>query len=92
MGMDTYVVGYTGVQEKVFKEMKAVFDACAKACVPLPKEVDEYFNGEEPDELGIEKDLGDAVQEYSVDMRDGFQVELAKIPKNITHIRFINSY
>lgn len=105
MGVSTYIVGIKPADEK-WKQMKAIWDACAKADVAIPDEVDEFFDGEEPDDEGVVvplgslyriKDLGDRQTEdglsyYQRDGTSGFELELSKLPKDIKKLRFYNSY
>ncbi len=93
MGMNKHIVGFRP-PDKRWKEMKKVYDACAEAGVEIPDEVDEFFEGEEPDERGVEVDIEetDAVSEYNADMQDGFEVDITKLPKGVKIVRFYNSY
>lgn len=93
MGMSTHVIGIGKPDEK-HKRMFEVYEACQAAGISVPDEVNEYFDWDSPNESGrkIELRRGDAVTEYRAEMRDGYEVEIAKLPKDITHIRFYNSY
>jgi hypothetical protein len=77
--------------------MKAAWDACRAAGVDPPETVEDYFNGEPPDEAGVEvgeedlKILG-AITKYDAEMYDGFEVHVDKLPKDVKIIRFYNSY
>ena len=77
-----------------WKKMKAVYDACIEADVDVPEEVEDYFNGEEPDESGVNVDLEDTdcCKEYSADSCSGYEIDVTKLPKDITIIRVYNSY
>jgi hypothetical protein len=95
MGMSTHVVGFRPPDE-TWKRQKAVWDACAAADVTLPKETEEFFDGERPDESGVELRLDihykDCCRPWRSDGGDGFEVELAKLPPDFAVIRFYNSY
>lgn len=91
MSMSTHVIGFRPADEK-WKKMKAVWDACEKADTSIPKEVVKFFNDSEPDERGIETSIEEAVKEWGNESSQGFEVEISKLPKNITHIRFYNSW
>jgi hypothetical protein len=121
--MSTYVIGFRPPDAKWLK-MKEVYDACEAAGISIPDEVDDFFNGEPPDEAGVRVDLEDAkeyeqpamiqngggfmvpapasnkpkkkklgcVKPWHDDMQEGFEVDVTKLPKDVTIIRFYNSY
>ncbi len=93
MGMSTYIIGYKPPDKK-WNEMKEVWDSCEKANIDIPEEVLDFFEGETPTDLGVEVNLEklDCVQEVKEDMREGFQVDITKIPKDVKYIKFVNSY
>jgi len=91
MGMSTHIVGFRPPDEK-WKAMKAIWDACRKADVSVPREVDDFFNGEVPDPAGVEVPLKEAVRDWGDESRDGFEVDVTKLPKDVTIIRFYNSW
>jgi hypothetical protein len=97
MGMHSYVQGIKPADEK-FREMFAIYKACEKNNVSIPKEVEEFFAGKEPDEAGVVVNLKPSekgpVQEYrpEYDTIEGFEVDLRKLPPDVKIIRFINSY
>lgn len=93
MSMSTFVMGFRPPDEK-WKKMKAIWDSCKKAGVEAPKEVDSFFGGEPPDDSGVEVKLEGTLccREYREEMRDGFEIEISKLPKDIKIIRFVNSY
>lgn len=92
--MSIKVVGFCPPNEKWHK-MKALYDACAALNIDQPNAVDAFFNYEPPNKLGsiIDQDnLKDAIKGYSDDMEDGYEIEIAKLPKDVTHIRIYDSY
>ena len=91
--MRTRVIGFAPPDDK-WKQMKAVWDACELAGVSAPPEVIEFFDGEEPDEQGIEVNLEDheCITKYNEESREGYEVEVKKIPANVQYIRFYNAY
>lgn len=91
--MFSYVKGIKPPDDK-WKRMKAVYDSCDLAGIDVPEEVSEYFGWEEPDNKGVVVDLDkhDCCKKYKADMQDGFEIDLTKLPKDITIIRFVNSY
>ncbi len=92
MSMSTHVVGIRPPDAK-WKKMKAVWDACKLADISTPDEVYEFFAGEEPDDAGvvveIEKSI--AVTAWGDDGRAGFEVNIGRLPQDVTVIRFYNS-
>jgi hypothetical protein len=94
MSMHSYVQGIKPPDEK-FNQMLTIWKACIDANVNPPAAVHEFFRGDVPDEKGVIVDLQDghpAVREYKVDMQDGFEIDLRKLPEDIKIIRFVNSY
>lgn len=93
MSMSSHIVGFRPPDAK-WRKMKDAFDACEAADVPIPADVSRFFNHENPDESGVEVPIErtDAVTEYRADMRDGFEIDLTKLPPDVKIIRFFNSY
>ena len=93
MSMSTSVTGFKPPDEK-WKKMKAIWDACEKACVNTPAKVEKFFNGVPPDDSGVEVELEDTpcCREYREEMCNGYEIEIAKLPKDIKIIRFCNSF
>ncbi len=93
MGMSTNVVGFKPPDKK-WRDMKAVYDACHAAGVEAPDEVDEFFDGNPPDDSGVEVDLEDneCCSEYNEDSQSGFEIDVSKLPKDVTIIRFFNGW
>jgi hypothetical protein len=95
MSMHSYVKGIKPADAK-FKKMLAIYQQCEEMQISIPAEVDAFFDGERPDESGVVVDLdvtkNGPVQEYHAEMREGFEVDITKLPKDIKIIRFVNSY
>lgn len=91
MGMSTHIQGFKAPDEKWLK-MKAVWDVCKASGIEPPQEVYDYFEGQEPDEAGVVVELNEKEFKWSDDYCSGFSVEIAKLPKDLTHIRFYNSW
>ena len=94
MSMTTYVVGFRPADEK-WKQMKKIWDSCEEAGIDVPKEVDDFFESDAPDEAGVEIRLNakTGYKEWSDgNGRDGIEITLAKLPKDVTVIRFVNSW
>lgn len=98
MGMHSYVKGVKPADAK-YRKMQAIYEQCEAADVSIPKEVDDFFNGERPDPKGVVVSLNPSakgpVQEWrdeQNEMLEGFEVDITRLPKDVTIIRFINSY
>lgn len=91
MGMSSHVEGIRPPDAK-WLAMKAVYDSCRAAGVRPPQEVDDFFNYEQPDPKGVIVSLKDCCSDYNQDSSSGFEVDLSKLPKGITVIRFYNSW
>ena len=97
MSMSTSVIGFKPPDAK-FRKMLEAYQACENAGVPIPEEIDKFFNYEPPDETGVKVDLDDdkkykdAVYEYGDDCAQGYEINLEKLPKDIKIIRVVNSW
>ena len=74
--------------------MKSIWGACDEAEIGVPAEVGKFFEDCEPDEAGVEVDIDGTVccREYREEMREGFEIDVTTLPKDVTIIRFWNSY
>lgn len=94
MGACMHVQGIKPSTNPDWQKMKHVRDACVAAGIDIPAEVDEYFDYKEPHALGVvvnlEEQLG--VDRMREEYLDGFEVDLKKLPKDITVIRIFISY
>jgi hypothetical protein len=93
MSMSTHIVGFRPPDD-LWNKMRAIWDACDHANIAIPPEVLRFFNYEPPDAAGVLVRLEGtaAVNEYSADMSDGFEIDVAKLPPGLTIIRVYNSY
>lgn len=93
MSMSTHVVGFKPPDDK-WQKMRAVWTACTAAGIEPPEEVFAYFEDEEPDERGVRVDLKNtnAVTDYTTQYETGVEVDVAKLPPDVTIIRFYNSW
>lgn len=94
--MHSYVLGIRPADTK-YKKMLTLYHQCTDAGVSLPPEVRDFFNNEPPDPTGVVIRLPaspgpGAVKEYHEDMLEGFEIDITKLPKDVTIIRFVNSY
>ena len=96
MGMDTYVIGFKPADEK-WRAMKAVWDACKAAGIAPPVDVDRFFGGYTPAPHGVRIGQNDllmcgAAREWSDESSSGFEVDVKKLPPDVTVVRFYNSW
>jgi hypothetical protein len=96
MSMSLFVVGLQAKDEQ-FRKMKKILDLCNETEIEPPDEVTQYFSDldwDEEREHGSDDDhlftveIDSAVSEWNGEEVSGLQVELAKLPKNVTHLRF----
>lgn len=86
------VRGYKPADEK-FKKMKDVWDSCIELKISIPKEVDDFFNGESPDAAGVlverkQLEACGCVTKYRGDGEHGYDIDVSKIPKDVKILRF----
>jgi hypothetical protein len=91
MSMSTHIYGFRPPDEK-WKKMRVIWDACVEADIPVPKQVCNFFGDDIPNSAGVQVDIKKAVSPIRQDMTDGFEVDLTKLPKDVTKLRFVNSY
>jgi len=96
MSMSTYVEAFKPPNDK-WQRMRDAYDACTAAGVEVPDEVDGYFRGEPPDPAGVEVPRTElfasgAVTEYKADMCEGFEIDVTRLPADVTIVRVYNSY
>lgn len=92
MSMSTHAVGFRQADEQ-WRKMKAAWEACEAVGAPIPVEVSNFFDDEPPgDKPGMEIALGDACVEYTDDMISGYEVDVSKLPAELTIIRVYNSF
>jgi hypothetical protein len=96
MSMSTHVQGFKPPDEK-WAKMRAIFDACEAAHVDVPLEVERFFGDNPPDPDGVlvaESDLraAGAVTDWSGEYAEGLQVDITKLPADVTVVRFQNRW
>lgn len=92
MSLTFAVSGYIPADDN-WNKMKAVWDTCTKANIPVPTEVDEFFDYKDPNDLpGLEVDIEEAIEVTAVKFANIWEVDLRKLPrKDIQFIRFVVS-
>jgi len=92
MSMSTHVIGFRPPDEK-WERMKAVWDACVLGEIPIPHEVQEFFDDREPDEAGVEVQIQfHKWVDTKFGSAQGVEVDVRDLPADITIIRFYNSW
>ncbi len=96
MSSHTNVIGFKPPDEK-WRKMKAAYDACTEAGLDPPKEVEKFFEGRIPDDNGVVLECGvlmkcGAATKWVADMEVGFEVDIKKLPPDVTKLRFYVSY
>lgn len=94
--MSTHVIGFSPPDE-TWQRMEAVWDACHAAGIDPPVAVSEFFDDEPPDTRGVLIDQRGlekcgAVKAWRDETREGYEVEIAKLPNNVKFIRMYNAY
>lgn len=97
MSMSSHIVAFRSENKGKYLKLKKAFEACKEAGIEfayMPREIQDYFKwSENPEEaLQIELQIDVHYTHYSEDMEDGFEVKLTDLPKEVTKLRFYNSY
>ena len=93
MSMSSHVIGFTPPSAQ-WQQHAAVWKACEAAGVDIPKETIAFMGHTPPDPAGVEVDLmaTGAAREWGDEYRSGLEVDVSKLPKGVTTIRFFNSW
>lgn len=88
MSMDITIVGFRPADDK-WRVMKTIYEQCEEIGVPIPKEVLAFFDHQAPDESGVRVEIADTecCREYSNDYESGYEIDVTKLPKDVTIIR-----
>lgn len=80
--------------DATWEKMKAVWDACQAADVPVPRDVEKFFNDGVPDAQGVEVPLSEAcLKPFQHAFRSGgYEVHVDQLPLNVRVIRFYNTW
>ena len=104
MSISSNIIGVRDLR-KEFDKMWDALQACKKAGVLFPKQVQKYFDldGDE-DRVLEDKSYYEGtkltfsltgkpgVTTWDADMEEGYEVDLTKLPKDVKKIRFYTSY
>ena len=92
MSMCSYVQGLKPKTEEYEKKLQ-IYNMCYEMNIVPPEEILKFFDGEVCEEGIITEIPKDAIRNYADDCcRDFYEVDLTKIPSDVTKIRFVNSY
>lgn len=92
MGMTMHVVALKSPTPDFEKKRQAYF-ACKAACIPIPRELEKFFNDREPDgRAGIGMEIDVPHEKWAARASEGFEVDITKLPEGVTHIRFYCSW
>lgn len=98
MSVHTYVQLGRDIDEKTQKYQK-ILDACNDAGIEPPSEVRIFFEELDDDDIELEDGVlwedtaTDAISKYNTDdARSIISVDLSKLPEDVKHVRFVNSY
>jgi hypothetical protein len=89
MSMSTHVTGFAPPDE-TWQKMKAVWDSCLTARIPVPDPVLEFFGGEQPDPSGVKISL--PLREWHDEGGAGYELDVSAIPEQVQVLRFYNSW
>jgi len=86
------VLGIIKPTDEKFRKMYAVYKSCTDAGIPIPIEVETYFGESEPSEEGLIVKINDAISKPSKEYCYVYDVDLTKLPKGVSTVRFEVSF
>jgi hypothetical protein len=86
MSSGLYIHGFVPPDETWLK-MKAIWDSCNAAKVPIPDAVYDFFDGVTPEDTGMQVKV--PIREYNSQCFSGYEVVLAELPPNVKILRFV---
>ena len=91
---DKCIRGFKNSEDPEFLLMKQAYESCKAANVEVPDRVWDYFGREDPHKRGIAVELEhhECCSDYNAEMEDGYEIDISKLPKGVTTIRFYMSY
>ncbi len=97
MGMSTHILAFTPDTDAEYQKHKKVLLACRDADVSLPKETEGYFGSNDTSDETLEErlrvplEVGIDYIKYTTEDSEGYEVDLTRLPKGVTKIRFYNN-
>lgn len=98
MGMSTHIQAFVPDTDLDYQRHKKVVAMCLQLSVSLPSETAAYFNAHNPRHVNPEEKLEIELVEdihytdWSDDSSQGYEVDLTKLPKGVTKLRFYNNW
>lgn len=98
MGMSTHIQAFIPDTDPEYQKHKKVLLVCQDASVSLPEETAKYFGTKYADDCVLEEKLeinlkqGTHYKHWNDDSRSGFEIDIDKLPKGVTKVRFYNSW
>jgi hypothetical protein len=89
MGMSTHVIGFKPPDAAYTAKLEA-YNACKKASITPPEELQRFFNWTEPDPQGITVRV--PTREWNNDHASGYEVDISGLDPSVKVIRFYNSW
>ena len=96
--MSTHIQAFMPDTDADFQKHKKILLMCIENEVSLPKETAQYFGQKEPEEYLLDEKLSVSLKEnvhykdWSDESSQGYEVDLSKLPKGITKLRFYNNW
>lgn len=98
--MSTHIKAFIPDTDPEYQKHKEILEMCLKHNVYLPQQTANYFGQSNPypgmieEKLQIELSEGVHYMEYrdSHSSEEGFDIDLTKLPKGVTKLRFYNSW
>lgn len=84
---DLFITGYREPTPE-FEKMKAIYLHCQDLKIDPPDAVQKYFPSEPGDGPNVDLYKHESVTEWSTDYAEGYEVDLSKLPKGTTKLRF----
>ncbi len=89
--MSVHIIAFRPPDQDWLK-MKQVYDSCLAAGIDIPLAVEKFFGYDRPDESGVRINIDKLLEGWQDEDRQGFQLDLSKLPAGIKILRFYNSF
>jgi hypothetical protein len=81
--------------DEYFMKMKKAFEACINANIRPPQEIIDYFDNQNPHEMGVIIDHYSLPEkcreEISKDYEDGYRIDIQSLPNGVRYIEVYSS-
>jgi len=79
--------------DQKWEQMKTAYFACEGAGIPIPDEINDFFEHERPDSCGmvtyINEDRETAITEYSDENYSGYEIDISKLDPKFKKLRVV---